>query len=91
MTSEEPQGEVASIIEECQERVLGVGAQQYATQEGQLFEQMPYDALFEYAEEEIRDLVVYACMLRIRLRRLRDMLYPLLHASFDGAGEQAPP
>lgn len=35
---------------------------------------MDLDGLFEYAEEELRDYVVYAVMLRIRLRRLRSVL-----------------
>ena len=72
MTSEELADEVTSIVEECRVRVLGIGKEQYSEGEHQRFETMHMDDLFEYAEEELRDLVVYACMLRIRLRRLRN-------------------
>ena len=73
MTPTELAAEVEAVITECRDRVEGVGAQQYY-QEGQpqKFETMDLDGLFEYAEEELRDLVVYAVMLRIRLRRLRE-------------------
>lgn len=77
MTPQELAAEVENVIAECRERVEGVGAQQYWTPgQPQRFETMDLDGLFAFAEEEIRDLVVYAVMLRIRLRRLRDRLAP---------------
>jgi hypothetical protein len=73
MTPVELAADVEAAIAECRERVEGVGAQQYYVPgQPQKFETMPLDGLFEYAEEELRDLVVYAVMLRIRLRRLRE-------------------
>lgn len=76
MTPEELALEVEAFIEECRERVEGVGARQYYKPgEPQKFETMILDELFEYAEEELRDCVVYATMLRIRLRRLRDKMF----------------
>jgi hypothetical protein len=68
--------DVEAVIRECRERVEGVGAQQYYVEgQPQKFETMQFTDLFEYAEEELRDLVVYAVMLRIRLRRLRDFMH----------------
>lgn len=76
MPPQELADEVESIIRECRERVEDVGAQQYYVEgQPQKFESMQLDGLFEYAEEEIRDLVVYAVMLRIRIRRLRDWMH----------------
>lgn len=72
MTSAELAKEVEAIISECTARVLGVGQEQYSYGDKQKFETMPLDELFEFAEEELRDQIVYACMLRSRLRRLRD-------------------
>lgn len=75
MTPQELADEVTQMIEECRERVTGVGATQYYEQgKPQKFETMALDDLLEYAEEELRDLVVYAVMARIRFRRLRDAL-----------------
>lgn len=68
MSPEELANEVEAVIRECRERVEGVGALQYWTPgQPQKFESMDLDALFEYAEEELRDYVVYSVMLRIRL------------------------
>jgi hypothetical protein len=84
MTPEELANEVQAVIEECRERVEGVGAQQYYVEgQPQKFETMPLDGLFEYAEEEIRDLIVYGVMTRIRLRRLREAV--MAHVSESGA------
>ena len=60
--------------QEQQEALLGVGAEQYSMGDKQKFEVMPLDQLLEYAEEELRDMAVYACMNHIRLRRLREAL-----------------
>lgn len=81
MKSEDLAREVEAIIRECTTRVTGVGHDQYAREEGQLFELQSLDWLFESAEEEMRDLVVYACMLRIRIRRLRDHFTKLAEES----------
>ena len=73
MTPAELAADVEAVIRECRGRVLGPGKEQYWTPgQPQKFETMNLDGLFEFAEEEIRDLVVYAVMLRIRLRRLRE-------------------
>jgi hypothetical protein len=77
MTSEELATQVDQMIEECRERVMGVGHDQYSVGNKQRFEIMLLDDLFEYAEEELRDLVIYACMLRIRLRKLRNEIQVL--------------
>lgn len=75
MTPAELAAEVEAAIAECRERVEGVGAAQYWTPgQPQKFETMDLDGLFEYAEEEIRDGIVYLVMLRIRFRRLRTVL-----------------
>lgn len=75
MTPAELAAEVEAAIAECRERVEGVGAQQYYVPgQPQRFEFMDLDGLFEYAEEEVRDGIVYLVMLRIRMRRLRQMV-----------------
>ena len=74
MKSEELSKEVDTFIRECQGRVMGVGAEQYSMGDVQKFEVMPLDDLLEYAQEELRDMAVYACMNHIRLQRVRDAL-----------------
>lgn len=74
MTSQELANEVQAFVDECMARVNGVGKEQYSFGGTQKFEIMPLDSLFEYAEEELRDMAVYACMNHIRLRRLRAVL-----------------
>jgi hypothetical protein len=64
---------VEELIRECRERVMGVGDQQYSEGDQQKFEGMPLTELFEWAFEEIDDVVVYAAMIRIRLQRVKAM------------------
>lgn len=70
MTSEELADIVTDEVGRLTERIMGIGAEQYA-EEGkpQKFETMSLDGLFEYAREELDDIIVYAVMLRIRLDR----------------------
>lgn len=62
------------FVDRCEDRITGPGAEQYQTPEGdQKFEQMDLDTLFDWAEEELQDVAVYAAMLAIRLRRLKEV------------------
>lgn len=64
--------EVGEFIEKAQKRVTGVGADQYDNgTEGQKFEGLPVAELFDWAEEELLDVAVYAAMLSIRIQRLK--------------------
>lgn len=71
MTSDQLADEVAQFIAECAARVRGVGKDQYEGKGFQKFETMEMDELFEYLEEELRDVANYAAFLVIRLRRIR--------------------
>ncbi len=61
---------------EAAQRILSIGREQYHNAETgrQKFEGMPFADLLDYADEEILDLINYAVMTRIRLRRLRAAL-----------------
>lgn len=77
MTPQELAEHVATVIRQCTERVGpdSIGAQQYYVEgQPQTFETMTLDALAEYYEEEIRDLINYGVMTHIRLERLRAAL-----------------
>lgn len=74
MTSGQLATELALTVVDAQERILGVGADQYDDQTHQRFEVMDVPALVEYAHEEALDLVAYGVMLSIRLRRLKHAL-----------------
>lgn len=71
MTSDQLADEVAQFVAECAARVRGVGKDQYEGKGFQKFETMEMDELFEYLEEELRDVANYAAFLVIRLRRIR--------------------
>lgn len=75
MTSDELASEVAHFIAECAARVKGVGKDQYNVGTHQKFEELELDELFEYAEEELRDICNYTTFLAIRIRRIRAALY----------------
>lgn len=62
---------IDSIARDVMARVLGVGAQQYSTDEGQKFETMELTDLVAWTEEEALDIIAYGAMLTIRLRRLK--------------------
>lgn len=74
MSSDELAQECAEFIAECVSRIKGVGKDQYDDGGHQKFETMDLDDLFEYAEEELRDIANYAAFLVIRLRRIRSAL-----------------
>lgn len=62
------------FITDCTNRIKGVGKEQYSESGYQKFEAMDLDDLFEYIEEELRDVPNYCTMLFIRIRRLREAL-----------------
>lgn len=74
MSSDDLAEEIAEFIAECTARIKGVGKDQYEDGGHQKFEEMELDDLFEYAEEELRDIANYAAFLVIRLRRIRAAL-----------------
>jgi len=68
VTSEEHAVRVAAIVGSLTDRILGPGAEQYDDGSGvQRFEEKPLDGIVADAVEEIDDLIVYLCQLRIRL------------------------
>lgn len=71
MTSEDLADAVELAITRCRGRVLGVGDQQYSEGEDQRFERMPISELFDWMQEELDDVIVYAVMLSVRLERIR--------------------
>ncbi|MEV6638064.1 hypothetical protein AB0M54_45815 [Actinoplanes sp. NPDC051470] len=70
LTSAQLGAYVDEFIRAAVARVNGVGADQYATSDGQQFEGMPLLGLIDFAREEAQDLAAYAAMLDIRLGRL---------------------
>ncbi|MEV2279301.1 hypothetical protein AB0I72_27360 [Nocardiopsis sp. NPDC049922] len=74
MTSEDLAREVNATIAACQERVVGVGNSQYSYGDTQRFEEMPFADLVLMAREEVQDLIVYAVMTDIRLKRLQEAI-----------------
>ena len=60
------------VIEAAQERILGVGAEQYTEGDKQRFETMPLPELVEYCREEALDLINYGVMLTLRIETLAD-------------------
>lgn len=75
LTSEQLAEYVADAVVDAASRIKGVGKEQYSEGSYQKFEAMPLIELFEYADEELLDLVNYAIMLRIRLIRLAAALF----------------
>lgn len=74
MTSKELAREIATVVLATTDRVVGIGAEQYASRDSQKFENMPLPDLYDMAMEELEDTVAYAVMLRIRLTRLKEAL-----------------
>ena len=72
MTPDQLADHVRTFVSGCIERVVGVGAQQYSQGTTQKFEIMPLGQLIDWTDEELQDVVVYAVMLSIRLRGIRD-------------------
>lgn len=71
MTSEQLAAEVARIVADAQNRILGVGAEQYTESDGQRFESMELADLVDYVREETLDLINYGVMLTIRIDRIK--------------------
>ena len=74
MSSEDLAGAVADVVVDATARIKGVGREQYEEPGFQKFEAMPLMELFEYADEELLDLINYTVMLRIRLIRIASAL-----------------
>lgn len=71
MTSEEHADAVEGIVASLKGRILGVGADQYDDGSGvQRFEGKPLGAIQRDAVEEIDDLIVYLCQIRMRVLSL---------------------
>lgn len=71
MTSEQHAVRVAAIVGSLTDRIMGPGAAQYDDGSGiQRFEKKPLDSIVTDAVEEIDDLIVYLCQLRMRLTAL---------------------
>ena len=69
MTSDELAQQVAAFTIRACARVTGVGAEQYDDGTGvQRFETLPIEELFDWAHEELEDIVVYATMLSLKLK-----------------------
>jgi hypothetical protein len=72
VTSEEHADAVAGIVEALRGRIVGVGAEQYDDGSGvQRFERRDVEQIRRDAVEEIDDLIVYACQLRLRITGLQ--------------------
>lgn len=74
MTSAQLAKATGEFIAFCQDRITGVGNDQYSTDTHQKFEAMELDELIEYALEELADQANYATMLYIRFRRIQQAL-----------------
>lgn len=74
MSSEDLAEFVGMFVTDCKNRIKGAGNDQYSEDGYQKFEIMDLDDLFEYIEEEIRDIPNYCAMLFIRMRRVREAL-----------------
>ena len=71
LTSEEHADGVQEIVESLRVRILGVGAEQYDDGSGvQRFEGKPVGQIRTDAVEEIDDLIVYLCQIRMRVLAL---------------------
>lgn len=74
MNSAQLADEVETLVRNCRERVMGVGDEQYSEGDTQKFERLPLTSVVDYALEEVEDIVNYAAMLHIRLRRLKAVI-----------------
>jgi len=63
--------EVRAVVKECEKRILGIGHEQYGRTDPQKFETIQLSDLLAMALEELQDVVVYATMLTIRIKRLQ--------------------
>lgn len=72
--SEELAHYVADFIGGACSRVMGTGAIQYEENGQQKFESMSLDELVDWTIEELQDVAVYACMLSIRVERVKELV-----------------
>lgn len=70
MSSADLAEHVVEYMKEATERVTGVGNDQYTLKSHQKFEELDIHEVFNYADEEILDLMNYLVMVRIRLMRI---------------------
>lgn len=85
MTSDELADRVGNFIVEAVTRVTGTGHEQYDKEGTQNFEVMDLDQLFEWAREELYDIVNYSVMLSIRLDRLQGELATTIKEAANAA------
>ncbi len=71
LTADDLADGVRDFIDRATERITGIGADQYDNEDGQKFERLPINDLFDWADEELLDIANYAAMLSIRLRRIK--------------------
>ena len=74
MNSQQLADEVQALADGAKSRILSVGDEQYSFGDTQKFESLPLEELFDWMEEELQDVVSYATMLSIRVRRVRSLL-----------------
>jgi hypothetical protein len=71
MTSEELSAAIAHTIANVQNRIIGVGKEQYDLGSVQKIELVPIETVLDMAIEELDDLLAYIAIARIRTSRLR--------------------
>lgn len=75
ITSTELAGYVSRFINAAQQRITGVGAEQYDHgPAGQKFQGLPLGVLCDWALEELQDIAVYAAMLAYRIEVIKKEL-----------------
>lgn len=70
MSSQDLAESVVEYMKEATARIHGVGNDQYSQPSHQKFEELDIHEMFNYADEELLDLMNYLVMLRIRLFRI---------------------
>lgn len=71
MTSEELSAAIAHTISNVENRILGIGKEQYDLGAVQKIELVPIETVLDMAIEELDDLLAYIAIARIRTSRLR--------------------
>jgi len=74
MTSEQLAAAIAHTIQNVEQRIMGVGKDQYDLGDKQKIELMSLPEVVDMALEELDDLLAYAAVLRIRTSRLRSLM-----------------
>lgn len=88
MKSTELAEEVKKIVVEAQNRITGVGAEQYARNDMQKFETMTMRELLIYMEEELLDQINYAVMNLLRVRWLGEAIKVIGHEAVSPGNAQ---